>query len=271
MAVIWADLPEEVHKRLCPDLQDPRRPYAEVQFFAKAHMAKEDMAVVRARSTAWDIVWAGWREEELKKREAPWPEKNPWRSCHTRNYWVWFRLEPTKEVNVSDAIEFDFDEYYKLEEPVRSERWPHTKVRFSGESLWARKLGPTLRMLDNQPLEKGYHWADIVKVDGNGNIVELVKHTFPRRYGFRYESAGDETARLAVRKGISERWARFGHDVHGSFFWEGLGFILVRGKVSTEDIVEAMTAGESPVRDMARLDGEEEERVYLHPSVKVEE
>ena len=23
----------------------------------------------------------------------PWHESNPWRKCHTENYWVWFRIE----------------------------------------------------------------------------------------------------------------------------------------------------------------------------------
>jgi hypothetical protein len=169
------------------------------------------------------------------------------------------------EANMPETSEFDFDEYCKLGNEERERLWPLTKSRFNGESLWTRKLGPTLRMLDNNPLEDGYHWADIVKVDGRENIVELVKHTFPRRYGFRYDSGvGDKAAKLLARTGVAECWKAFGDDVHGYFFfWDGLGFILTRGAVGDEEVVAAMRVC-ADIIEVVSLPGGDEDPLPLY-------
>lgn len=92
-AVAWADLPADVRRALQPlPLQghDPF-PIVEVQFFPKDIPENAGMAVAQSRDAAWQCVWDAWQLAPTDERS--WPAKNPWRRCHTRLHWVWFRRD----------------------------------------------------------------------------------------------------------------------------------------------------------------------------------
>ncbi len=88
----WDDVPAEVRRGLEPVVPGDAYPIVEVQLFAKDVMTADHRGrpVLRCKSTAWSLVWRAWQVDDS---ERPWPEKNPWRKHHTRNYWVWFRRD----------------------------------------------------------------------------------------------------------------------------------------------------------------------------------
>lgn len=137
----------------------------------------------------------------------------------------------TDSPTTGPAPQFDWEEYFAASEEVRDQKWPHTKVSFPGERLWARQISPGFVMLDNDPLEPGYFYADICTVS-NGNVGQVVSRTFGRKYGFKYGEPEE-----ATRQAIGEASLSLGSKVSLSFFVAGLGFLLVRETLPEEDVV----------------------------------
>lgn len=172
---------------------------------------------------------------------------------------------------MSSPIEFDYDEYIKTNNAERDARWPHTKVTIPGERLWARQIGPTLVMLDNRPLDKNYRYCDIVKVDARGNVLEVVKRTFPVHLGFRWAAAEDDTADVELRRVLAERVKLLESRAVISFFWKGMGFILLRGEADVPVLLKALTEPESSLTELVHLTTVDVEQDVKHLYTKNKE
>lgn len=92
---------------------------------------------------------------------------------------------------------FDFEQYQRADKASREKNYPPCKVHIAweggaGESPWARVVGPDLVMLDNDPIDARYRYADVVRVRGR-EVLELVQRTFTQRFGFQWVAAKNET------------------------------------------------------------------------------
>ena len=164
---------------------------------------------------------------------------------------------------------FDYEAYVQMSEEERNKKFPHTKVRIPGESLWARVLSPGVVMLDNNPLDTRYRYADVVEVSGR-DVARVLERTFTQRFGFGYEweEKGDDVSDpdMPARKDIAARCHTFGNKAHYSFFVEGMGFVSLQKDVDVAKLVEVLTAGDSPIIEIVNLDQDEVVEIYQKES-----
>lgn len=151
---------------------------------------------------------------------------------------------------------------------------PHIRVRFPGETLWAHSIDPNKRaLLDNHPLEPGYHWHDIVEIDDQGNIKKVLYRAYPTRLGFQYTAGADKEKDIEVRKKLFQGLLHFENRKSLSFMWPGLGYVLVMEDLPTQEVVDAMVASSPALIEVVKIQhsnkrGLETERLYCSAPVE---
>lgn len=94
------------------------------------------------------------------------------------------------------AIQFDYSAYINMSPDEQDKNFPNRRVCIPGEGMHGRTVGKDLVMLNNDPLDPNYRYADIWRVRGN-DAVELIYRTFPQRIGVLYRPLDSNTDLIA--------------------------------------------------------------------------
>ena len=107
-------------------------------------------------------------------------------------------------------------------------------------------------MLDNDPLDHGYRWHDIVEVR-KGEVGKVLFRPFPHWLGFRWVPEVVEADDLITRQALKTAASQWGKDVNLTFFCPGMGFVLYRQEAVLDALVQAIVGCTTCLLDVVYL------------------
>lgn len=111
----------------------------------------------------------------------------------------------------------------------------HINTGDGGENLWGRSLPDGTRGLDNNPLNDGYRYQDIV--ESTGSAPKVLHRRWNAMVWYEYDEPEDKDEALVRRKVLLSVLKPIGFP---SFFTVGTGYVLLKDAKDAVNIVQGV-------------------------------